>query len=268
MSGYRQIHTRIWSDSWFTELEPDLKVLFIYLFSNERASVCGLYELPVRTISFETGLDREVVRKGFEVFNHADKVKYDFETGVVWVKNMLKYQGSSSPKVQARIQADIKAVPECALKRQFLDTLSIPCARGSATSISISSMVQSPSPSLEEQRPIPAENRLTGAQPEPANVFRLYEQNMGALTPMIADSLRDAEASDGAEWVCAAIQEAVKNNRRAWSYCEAILKRWRIEGFRTDTRAVNTGRRARADRDLTPEKLLTWVDGRQPKEAG
>ena len=123
MSGYRQLHTHMWSDGWFTELEPDIKLLFIYLFSNERASVCGLYELPVRTISFETGLDREVIKKGLEVFNKADKVKYDFDKGVVWVKNMLKYQGSSSPKVKVRIMTDFDAVPDCGLKEQFGDTL-------------------------------------------------------------------------------------------------------------------------------------------------
>ncbi len=140
MSGYRQLHTHIWSDGWFVELEPDLKLLFIYLFSNERASICGLYELPIRTIAFETGLEREAIKQGLEVFTKADKARYDFEASVVWVRNMLKYQGSMSPKVQARIQADIKAVPDCDLKRQFLDTLAIPYGRGSDTSIYSSSI--------------------------------------------------------------------------------------------------------------------------------
>ena len=142
MSGYRQLHTHIWSDSWFVELEPDLKLLFIYLFSNERASICGLYELPIRTISFVTGLYRECIKKGLEVFDQADKVKYDFAAGVVWVRNMLKYQGSSSPKVQARIPADIKTVPDCDLKKHFLDTLAIPYGRGSESSSLISSISQ------------------------------------------------------------------------------------------------------------------------------
>ena len=124
MSGYRQLHTHIWSDGWFAELEPHLKLLFIYLFGNERASICGLYELSLRTISFETGLDPAVVKQALAAFDAAGRVKYDFAAGVVWVRNMPKYQGSSSPKVQARIQADIKAVPDCALKQQFLQELS------------------------------------------------------------------------------------------------------------------------------------------------
>jgi hypothetical protein len=146
MANYRQIHCRMWSsDNWFIDLKPDHKLLFIYLFSNERTSICGLYELPVRIMSFETGLDREVVTRGLEIFNKADKVKYDFETGVVWVKNAMKYQSQANPsdKVLTRIKADIKAVPDCALKRECMDTLSIPYGDGRDTSVYVSVSVES-----------------------------------------------------------------------------------------------------------------------------
>jgi hypothetical protein len=65
-----------------------------------------------------------------EVFNNADKVKYDFDTGVSWVRNMLKYQ------VKAYNQADIQAMPEYDLKQQLLDTLSIQYRYSSGTSSS------------------------------------------------------------------------------------------------------------------------------------
>jgi hypothetical protein len=164
MSGYRQLHTHLWSDSWFVELEPDLKLLFIYLFSNERASVCGLYELPIRTISFETGLGREEVRRALELFDQAGKARYDFATGVVWVRNMLKYQGTASPKVQARIQADIRSVPDCALKQQFLDTLSIPYRSSSDSSSLISSIDIVKQPELGAQSPVADSQKAAGAE--------------------------------------------------------------------------------------------------------
>lgn len=47
---------------------------------------------------------------------------------------------------------------------------------------------------------------------------------------MIADSIQDALADTPAEWIIDSISEAVKNNARKWSYCQAILKRWRVEG--------------------------------------
>jgi DnaD/phage-associated family protein len=68
------------------------------------------------------------------------------------------------------------------------------------------------------------------AAPERPNVFKLYEENIGPLTPMIADALKDAEQTYQPEWVTEALEIAVKNNKRSWKYVEAILRRWKEEG--------------------------------------
>ena len=65
---------------------------------------------------------------------------------------------------------------------------------------------------------------------ERPNIFRLYEENIGPLTPLIADALNDAEATYPPEWVAEAIDLAVKHNKRNWKYSEAILRRWKEEG--------------------------------------
>jgi DnaD/phage-associated family protein len=69
--------------------------------------------------------------------------------------------------------------------------------------------------------------RETGEQPD---IFALYEQNIGMLTPMIADELREAEKLYPQEWLREAIREAVGQNKRKWSYISAILKHWAEEG--------------------------------------
>ncbi len=66
------------------------------------------------------------------------------------------------------------------------------------------------------------------------NIFTLYEQNIGLLTPLIADELRQAEQEYPAHWITEAFQEAVSQNIRKWSYIRAILERWRTEGRRED----------------------------------
>ena len=66
--------------------------------------------------------------------------------------------------------------------------------------------------------------------PERPNVFKLYEENIGPLTPLIADALKDAEKTYKPEWVAEALEAAVKNNKRNWKYVEAILRRWKEEG--------------------------------------
>jgi DnaD/phage-associated family protein len=66
--------------------------------------------------------------------------------------------------------------------------------------------------------------------PERPNIFKLYEENIGPLTPLLADALKDAEQAYPPEWIAEALGEAVKNNKRNWKYVEAILRRWKEEG--------------------------------------
>jgi DNA replication protein len=65
---------------------------------------------------------------------------------------------------------------------------------------------------------------------EKPNIFRLYEENIGVLTPMIADMLRDAEIAYPIQWIEDAMQIAVAKNARNWRYIEAILRRWKENG--------------------------------------
>ena len=62
------------------------------------------------------------------------------------------------------------------------------------------------------------------------NIFKLYEQNIGLLTPLVADHLRDAADLYPEEWIEAAFREAVQHNIRKWSYISAILRNWETEG--------------------------------------
>jgi len=62
------------------------------------------------------------------------------------------------------------------------------------------------------------------------DIFTLYEQNIGMLTPMIAEELGEAEKLYPVTWVKAAIKEAVALNKRNWRYIAKILERWSAEG--------------------------------------
>ncbi len=63
------------------------------------------------------------------------------------------------------------------------------------------------------------------------NIYKLYEENIGPLTPMIADALNETENEHPIEKIEEAMRLAVKANARKWSYVEAILKRWKEEGY-------------------------------------
>jgi DNA replication protein len=65
---------------------------------------------------------------------------------------------------------------------------------------------------------------------EQSDVFRLYEDNIGMLAPMVADELREAEKLYPVDWIREAFKEAVINNKRNWRYIARILERWTTEG--------------------------------------
>jgi len=70
----------------------------------------------------------------------------------------------------------------------------------------------------------------TGQALQRFNIFALYEQNIGVITPMIAEELKEAEKLYPAQWIEEALKEAVMLNKRSWKYVARILERWTSEG--------------------------------------
>lgn len=81
------------------------------------------------------------------------------------------------------------------------------------------------------------------------NIFGLYEQHIGPLTPLIADMLSEAEENYPPKWIEDAFRISVENNVRKWRYIEAILKSWQEEGRdeREDKRDSEKARRRYAE---------------------
>ncbi len=71
---------------------------------------------------------------------------------------------------------------------------------------------------------------LVRAQAQRPNIFVLYEQNIGPLTPLLADELGEAQDTYPDTWIEDAFREAVELNKRSWRYIQRILERWAAEG--------------------------------------
>ena len=69
----------------------------------------------------------------------------------------------------------------------------------------------------------------TVAQLSEAEPFRIYHQNFGLLTPVLADQLRSLIEDFPLPWVCEAMEIAVGRNIKALAYVKAILNRWERE---------------------------------------
>jgi DNA replication protein len=72
-------------------------------------------------------------------------------------------------------------------------------------------------------------------QAQRPNIFVLYEQNIGPLTPLLSEELMEAENTYPASWIEDAFREAVELNKRSWRYVQRILERWAAEGKPDET---------------------------------
>ena len=65
---------------------------------------------------------------------------------------------------------------------------------------------------------------------EEANIFSLYEENIGMLTPILAEKLKEAEKVYPYSWIEEAFEQAIVHGTKKWSYIQAILERWSQDG--------------------------------------
>lgn len=77
----------------------------------------------------------------------------------------------------------------------------------------------------------PTSEDTSGPFPEIPNIFQLYEENIGPITPLIAETLAEAEDSYPAHWIEESFTIAVQKNKRNLRYVMAILERWQREGY-------------------------------------
>lgn len=107
MSKNRMINTKFWSDNWVVELDPLERYLFLYFLTNEHTNICGIYELPLRVMSFESGIDKEMLAKMLPRF----QPKIYYLDGWIYIKNFLKHQKASG-NVKLGIENGQNAVPK------------------------------------------------------------------------------------------------------------------------------------------------------------
>ena len=109
MAKERLINTRFWNDSWIRKLNPLDRYLFIYLLTNERTNISGIYELPLTTMAYDTGIDERDLKNSM-LPKLIPKVYYKKE----WVilTNFIKYQHTTSDAVVEGIRKSLLLAPK------------------------------------------------------------------------------------------------------------------------------------------------------------
>jgi len=127
MAIYRNVHVSFWNDTKIIdEMTPEDRYFMLYILSNPHTNQVGCYEISIRDISKETGYTEESVRKLLDRFEKKLKVaRYSKKTKELLVLNWYKYNWTSSPKVRACIEKELKTVKNKEFI-EFINTVCIP----------------------------------------------------------------------------------------------------------------------------------------------
>lgn len=93
-----------------------------------------------------------------------------------------------------------------------------------------------------------------------AKISSLYDDNIGRLTPTIAERLKDIVGEYEEGWFEEALKEAVGLEHRNLKYIEAILERWKKEGFKSPRKGGKDEQRPRQKR----VRPIKYIRGSEP----
>jgi len=256
----RGFSTSYWTDPFIMKLPQEAKLRYAYLWTNIHCNQAGLYEIALESIAFETALPLEDVPRLIRMLE--PKVAWYPDANLIWVKNFLRHQ-TKSPKFLAAAAKCLSSIHNNGLVKEFLDfnqqhnvlipyqypkaTVAIPDS-GTDTHTTAATHTKSSSGSDKgggEGTPAPEKISTEVEDKELAVISQLYEANIGMLTPVVAERLRDVRARYPPGWFGEALKEAVASEHRNLKYIEAILERWKTEGFKSRTKGGKEKRYAR-----------------------
>lgn len=115
----RIVHTKVWKDEFFAELELIPKLLFLYLITNERINLSGRYEITDREILFDLSISKDQLLSAKESLSE----KFIFDNGWVIVKNHDKYNNYSGEKNEIAKMREMEYMPKGIQDRYPIDTV-------------------------------------------------------------------------------------------------------------------------------------------------
>jgi len=97
----RSVSVALWTDAWFEDLEPNSKLIWLYLLTHPNSNMIGIFDISEKRTASDCGLDREDVRKAFEGF--AKDSKAFVKDSKIWIVNFVKHQSyNTNTKTNAR----------------------------------------------------------------------------------------------------------------------------------------------------------------------
>ncbi len=104
----RYINTKFWDDNYVVSLNTEEKCLFLYFLTNPLTTICGIYEISMDRINFDTGIPKDRIGTYMDKFSRDKKIFY--VDGWTYIRNFVKHQ-ASNPNINKGIISSLGSVP-------------------------------------------------------------------------------------------------------------------------------------------------------------
>ena len=110
MAKQRYVNTKFWDDSYIVNLDPLEKFLYLYCITNPLTNISGVYEIAIKRIALDTGIDKDMIVKLLNRFTDDNKVYY--KDGWIVIRNFIKHQNYKNPKILKAIEDNLSLAPD------------------------------------------------------------------------------------------------------------------------------------------------------------
>ena len=135
MDGYKGIYRAFYVSLWdaldFLALPSPARMVLVYLRTSPLSNLPCIYRFYGEAIETHTGLEAALITRALELLSAGGWI--EIESGIVWVRNALKYDPSISlknPKHVEAIRKAISSLPKLQIVANFCaylwDTLTVP----------------------------------------------------------------------------------------------------------------------------------------------
>lgn len=259
MAIYRNVSLSFWEDNKIVDnFTYKDKYFLLYLLTNPHTNLIGCYEVSIRQMSNELGLDKSEVEELLTRMEQVHKViLYAEETKEILIKNWHKYNWTKSEKLLKKVESLIQYIKSEKLRKELEKILeryrvSIGYPYPRYTSVSVSVSVSDPDLNI---------NNLDNKEELIfSNIFSTIEKNFGrTIAPLECDVIKSwVDNNISEELIVYATQIAVCNNACSVKYIDRILEDWQRKKITTLEQAKKANEKFKNKKELKTDEREKW----------
>lgn len=260
MAIYRNVSLSFWEDNKIVDdFTYKDKYFLLYLLTNPHTNLIGCYEISVKQMSNELGLDKSEVEELLTRMEQVHQVIfYAGETKEVLIKNWHKYNWTKSEKLLKKVESLTKYIKSKKLRnymeeilKKYMVSIGYPYTMDTSVSVSVTVSDTVSDTDINNNN---KNNNIFN------NIFSTIEKNFGrTIAPLEKDVIKtwiDDNISE--ELIVYAIQIAVCNNVCSIKYVDTILYSWKRKNILTLEQAKKENDNFKNKKEVKNDERKNW----------